>query len=1051
MSSKGLEMPVSGSDKLEIPVLGCRFSEKAEHLPIKKRRFVFKTSSPPHNTASSDVPESAAAACLDSSNQEIQPKPAASCPSAESLAVASLCQNGSIDNKVHGEKFAKSSDDICGISLGSYGTKSLEPRATIKLEPNSVNLPNISAKETGLHISTVPLKNGDCLSPDKARVDNSTLDNQLTSQGQKSAVCDERLNWDLNTVMAWEESPEYDHKIHTAYPEGNNTCKEGNSKVCKQEQVSGSTSENLGNKSLTNLRSLPHTIHEKEPEERKPNSKNINKLLFPVIHSAPPHVTVNNIKSLHAQNLDISNNAVPNIVKVEHPTCDISKNHVNLNHKNGNDFVFPMTVNTGFSLDYSLPPGFNPSINTRPLEEENVVSGSNVNHAITSPLQTTENENLNLSLVTVASLENEVHQSGTSFEEDDKTKVKRLITSNCMTMENLIDKGSPRTPQDAYKAINQSTIGSLLAIQSSVLPEDEEGQPCSDALQMAMKPEKSASTPPSVSYSKEACQVGVDNGIENFPSDIQGSEVDNVEEFSVGYDSQFEDGEVRGESSIQTWEGSGSGSGSEGDNRENEHEHNSQCVAPESSSRIRSNTDIASSQKGADEISISSVVLAEQVSNSTEPNETNTREVSMKDESESDQWKMNVSGSEDYNVAKMKDMSSIKLYNKRETSTPTTTTTARDVFINRGSRFRMQGHYSSNNGGDDSASRSREPGVVRSSSFRRGGNNRKYSPHVRASNRGGATWNRSPGRDNNREPPLPFFRDVDTLTTNEVCQNDDVIIRPGAPYRQSFRPRLVGNQEEDDFRARLGLRPAGDTHFVGRGRSLRYNPRGGGPRVRYSGPANDGYNEQLEYSHSFKRRCYSPTERRENQNQNHLCGHHHSGSTSPPRSCTRSRSPRIRRPRSPDFRFEEVDGGYNNNDNNSPPGSSTNTRWVKYKQRTTVFNRSPPPPPPPIGERLSFYDSSRKTKQNENYRSGHPGRFSDVMDHHHGYRRGGFVRRNEMGRPLKHNNEYDEEDGYAPVQGMDFHGRGNPKPYSNGPDTRFRDLPRRAREERENW
>ncbi|CAH1415496.1 unnamed protein product [Lactuca virosa] len=1032
MSSKGLEMPVSGSDKLEVPVLGCRFSEKAEHLPIKKRRFVFKTSSPPHNTASSDVPESAAA-CLDSSNQEIQPRPAASCPSAESLTVASLCQNGSVDNKVHGEKFAKTSDNICGISLGSYGTKSLEARATIKLEPNSVNLPNISVKETGLHTSTVPLKDGDCSSPDKARVDNSTLDNQVTSQGQKSAVCDERLNWDLNTVMAWEESPECDHNIHTTYPEGNNTCKEGNSKVCKQEQVSGSASENLGNKSLANLRSSPHTIHEKEPEERKPNSKNINKLLFPVIPSAPPHAPVNNIKSLHAQNLDISNNAVPSIVKVEHPTCDISKNH-----KNGNDLVFPMTVNTGFSLDYSVPLGFNPSINTRPLEEENVVSGSNVNHAITTPLQTTENENLNLSLVTVASLENEVHQSGTSFEEDDKTKVKRLITSNCMTMENLIDKGSPRTPQDAYKAINQSTIGSLFAIQSSVLPEGEEDQPCSDALQV--KPEKSASTPPSVSHNnKEACQVGVDNGIENFPSDIQGSEVDNVEELSVGYDSQFEDGEVRGESSIQTWEGSGS----EGDNRENEHEHNSQCVAPESSSRIRSNTDMASSQKGTDEISISSVVLAEQVSNSTEPNETNTREVSMKDESESDQWKMNVSGSEDYNVARMKDLPSIKLYNKRETPT----TTARDVFINRGSRFRMQGHYSSNNGGDDSASRSREAGLVRSSSFRRG-NNRKYSPHVRAGNRGGATWNRSPGRDN-REPPLPFFRDVETLT-NEVCldqnQNDDVIIRPGAPYRQSFRTRLVGNREEDDFRARLGLRPAGDTRFVGRGRSLRYNPRGVGPRVRYSGPANDGYNEQLEYSHSFKRRCYSPTERRENQNQ--PCVHHHSGSTSPPRSCTRSRSPRIRRPRSPNFRFEGVDGGYNNNhDNNLSPGS-TNTRWVKYKQRTTVFNRSPPPP---IGERLSFYDSSRKTKENENYRSGHPGRFSDVMDHHHGYRRGGFVKRNEMGRPLKHNNEYDEEDGYGPVEGMDFHGRGNPKPYTNGTDTRFRDLPRRAREERENW
>lgn len=51
-----------------------------------------------------------------------------------------------------------------------------------------------------------------------------------------------------------------------------------------------------------------------------------------------------------------------------------------------------------------------------------------MNHAIITPIQSTENDNLNLSLVTVASLENEVHRSGTNFKEDDKTKVKRLIS-----------------------------------------------------------------------------------------------------------------------------------------------------------------------------------------------------------------------------------------------------------------------------------------------------------------------------------------------------------------------------------------------------------------------------------------------------------------------------------------------------------------------------------------------------------------------------------------------------------------------------------------------
>lgn len=229
MSSKGLEMPVSGSDKLDLPVLGRRFSEKAEHLPIKKRRFLFRTPSPPHNT--SEVTEN-------SSSQEVQPKPVAS------LTVTSN------DNKVHEEKIVKSSDDICGISLGSYGIKSPKSPATVKLEASIMNIPNISGKETGLHIS---------------KVDNSTSENQVTSQGHKSAVCDERLNWDLNTVMPWEESesPELDHNnIHTMFSEG----KKGNPKVCKQEQVCGNPPEIISNQTITNMRIFPHG---QKPEEHK--------------------------------------------------------------------------------------------------------------------------------------------------------------------------------------------------------------------------------------------------------------------------------------------------------------------------------------------------------------------------------------------------------------------------------------------------------------------------------------------------------------------------------------------------------------------------------------------------------------------------------------------------------------------------------------------------------------------------------------------------------------------------------------------------------------
>ncbi|KAK6935420.1 hypothetical protein RJ641_035575 [Dillenia turbinata] len=41
---EGLDMP------LGVTLLGCRFSEKAEHVPIKKRRFLFRSPSPPRRT-----------------------------------------------------------------------------------------------------------------------------------------------------------------------------------------------------------------------------------------------------------------------------------------------------------------------------------------------------------------------------------------------------------------------------------------------------------------------------------------------------------------------------------------------------------------------------------------------------------------------------------------------------------------------------------------------------------------------------------------------------------------------------------------------------------------------------------------------------------------------------------------------------------------------------------------------------------------------------------------------------------------------------------------
>lgn len=46
-SKRQLDMPVSESEKLGVTILGRHFSDKIEHIPLKKRRFLFRSPSPP--------------------------------------------------------------------------------------------------------------------------------------------------------------------------------------------------------------------------------------------------------------------------------------------------------------------------------------------------------------------------------------------------------------------------------------------------------------------------------------------------------------------------------------------------------------------------------------------------------------------------------------------------------------------------------------------------------------------------------------------------------------------------------------------------------------------------------------------------------------------------------------------------------------------------------------------------------------------------------------------------------------------------------------------
>ncbi|XP_076944007.1 uncharacterized protein LOC143614459 [Bidens hawaiensis] len=377
MDSKGLKLPVSGSDKMEAFVLGCHLSEKAEHLPIKKRRFLFMNSSPPHNT---DETESVAA-CLQSSVQDVHPKPDDNCPPAASLKVADLYQSESSDNSkldVHPKPDAncplaaslkvadlyqsESSDSKLDVQkLIVYSKKTIEKEGigttsvtpgTLELKAKNVKSENMSAKETDFCIPTAPVKDVASssvanLTPNEYTLSESTKTDQVISNTQQSAALDDRLKWDLNTVMAWEEQQQ---------------CESGH---YKQGKECGSVSENIQNETAPNkLKSLIPKVERSELEESKP----VGKLLSPVVNI--DHLAIiNKIRSMRNQHAE---SCIPDTVSsaltLENPVSKISANLASV-----------MASGTGFTF---MPSGFGNGMSVREnvVSSKTVGSGSNVNN-----------------------------------------------------------------------------------------------------------------------------------------------------------------------------------------------------------------------------------------------------------------------------------------------------------------------------------------------------------------------------------------------------------------------------------------------------------------------------------------------------------------------------------------------------------------------------------------------------------------------------------------------------------------------------------------------
>ncbi|PSS11384.1 hypothetical protein CEY00_Acc15659 [Actinidia chinensis var. chinensis] len=259
--SKDGDMPVSESEKLGVTVLGCRFSQKEEHVPIKKRRFLFSTQSPPPgNPAPLPEETETIAKRLHPLGQELPLNLQVECqhPTSDgaSADLGQIVDNNAIIQRMKLVKVNEQRDEnedfsgisilaaaACSNSLGyidegsgvdeSFGHgSSPQEQMNIESKVDLVNSAEISTEGTGSCISPSPGE--EC--PPAFKTDNSSLKEmafEYTKDGTlqesvaagslrnrddakvgalESSARDERLHWDLNIVMdEWDRPLDCQH------------------------------------------------------------------------------------------------------------------------------------------------------------------------------------------------------------------------------------------------------------------------------------------------------------------------------------------------------------------------------------------------------------------------------------------------------------------------------------------------------------------------------------------------------------------------------------------------------------------------------------------------------------------------------------------------------------------------------------------------------------------------------------------------------------------------------------------------------------------------
>ncbi|XP_076914954.1 uncharacterized protein LOC143574134 [Bidens hawaiensis] len=307
-------MPVSESEKLGVFVLGCHFSEKAEHIPIKKRRFLFKTSSPPRNATNPPLEGAERHETSPKLNSNLSSLPATH------EAVTGMCERGSKDHKWDKKELVKD-DDFSGISIlaaAACSNSLVAENVCIPEVPKTVEFNEKNVKnEPVFHTITAP-----------SEVDESALTKEPNIQ--KSPARDVRFSWDLNTVMdTWEEAGVSGHEI-------------SNDKATYVEKKRvNSVSQTLP----VELNSLAHEKKELKVEKCELLSHESDSF---------QHAVVVKTESLHNNQTDYASYSIP-------VTRTLLENQI---HGIFSKCVGgTQAVDSKFSIDCSKPPGFDHCLN----------------------------------------------------------------------------------------------------------------------------------------------------------------------------------------------------------------------------------------------------------------------------------------------------------------------------------------------------------------------------------------------------------------------------------------------------------------------------------------------------------------------------------------------------------------------------------------------------------------------------------------------------------------------------------------------------------------